>query len=417
MKKSFKFLMAVLLLSFGFSACEQEEMFESPDIVGAQEPDEVPIETRTKASIADLIGVLDMPVNLIVKQNPYGRRYVTYKGINKACMLESASGGDDQKFFIRWAPEGTGHFCLIPFSCPSGKLARGCYFIYPNLLILFACSNPNPLSVRLLCRNWYISRGFSDNTSYVFGSDDQSLVLGVNMDNGNFNFSNYVQGKRTQEFEVRLCDEFEIVEMTLSNSGTSSIASIPDFVISESYSNNTSSQQTMTTKITKRAQRTSSFNRKTSISTQLSTKFKVDVKWLAGGEIGFTVGTNAEWSYGEQETIADDREYNFPLIVDPWKRIDVSIKVGRKKANIDYKAKLLGVNTGAFIWEEGRWENVDCTDIVVTLVEYDAATGQKTGRTRTINGVPTKPTSVEGRVTIGGDIASDIFDGSISVKP
>jgi hypothetical protein len=34
---------------------------------------------------------------------------------------------------------------------------------------------------------------------------------------------------------------------------------------------------------------------------------------------------------------------------------------------------------GYEIWEEGTWENIDCTNIVINLDEYDTNTGLKTG--------------------------------------
>jgi hypothetical protein len=160
----------------------------------------------------------------------------------------------------------------------------------------------------------------------------------------------------------------------------------------------------MSTKVTKRAQKTSSFNRKTSLTTNVSTNAKVSVG-IFEGSISMSVGQNKEWSYGEQETISDDREYNFPLVIAPYKQINVSIMVTQKQADINYRARLRGVNTGYEIWEDGTWENVDCTDIIVSLVEYDVTSGQPTGRTKTLKGVPTTPTGMDSGPTgsiIGG---------------
>lgn len=428
-----KFLLFTLpLFVLGFSACEQDKTFDSPDSIGAQQPRELPAETRNSGGegIDELYGILDMPVKLIIKQNPRGKRYVTYKGVGKECKLENASGEKDQEFFLKKHYLGGNGFSFVPVRSPDlfHLLACGYWESNPDIpILLYMCDYPrinlfNHNQTHKLNSRWNIYRGSSDNTSYVLESYYENLALGVD-NSGNIRFSKYVPGKRTQEFEIRPCDDFEVVEMTLSKSGTSSITDIPDFVISESYSNNTSVQQTMTTKITKRAQKTSSFNRKTSLSTQISTTVKVGIKWLAEGEIGFSMGANAEWSYGGQETIADDREYNFPLVIAPRTQINVSIMVRRKKANVDYKAQLRGVNTGILIWEEGTWENIDCTDIVVTLDEYDTTTGRRTGRTRTINGIPTGPMGIiDSSIVVDKkepftDIAGTLDGGSILTKP
>jgi hypothetical protein len=147
-------------------------------------------------------------------------------------------------------------------------------------------------------------------------------------------------------------------------------------------------QQTQATKATQKAQNVSSFNRKTSLSTNVSAGIKVGA-FFTSSNIQVSVGANHEWSYGESETKNDEREYNFPLIIPPYSRVEVTIMVTRKQANINYRAKLQGINTGYQIWEEGTWTNIDCTTIIVVLDEYSTLTGAKTG-TRTINGIPTQ---------------------------
>ncbi len=359
-----------------------------------------------------LDGIIGMPVNLVVKQNPYSVRYVTSKGVNKECKLENASNGSDQKFILRAVPPSAGGgYYFTCYGNSSHILSSGIWSNRPDIDILFVNNSPNPTMSSL----WDIYKGSSDDTSFVLenqalwevspsGYGIYYLALGVNTDNGNLNFSKYAPGKRTQEFEIRPCDEFVITQMTLSQSGTSAVTDIPDFVITESYHNNTSTTQTMSTKITQKAQRTSSFNRKTSLTTTVSSTVKVGVSFLAEGSINTSIGAGQEWTYGEQETIADDREYNFPLVIDPHKRINVSIMVSRKKATINYRAQLMGMNTGIMIWEEGTWENVDCTDIVVSLEEYDLTTGLKTHRRRTVQGVPTQPTGVTRRYAVNDSI-------------
>lgn len=222
--------------------------------------------------------------------------------------------------------------------------------------------------------------------------DVYNLALGVNTSNGNINFSKYNK-QRTQEFEIRPCDDFVITEMQLSQYGTSDVVDLPDFVIKEVYNNNGSVQQQMSTKVTKRAQNTSNFSRKTSLTTNVSTSVKVGLSFIGETGITMSVGTNNDWTYGESETKSDDREYNFPLVIAPYKRVEVSIMVSRKQANINYRAKMRGLNTGYEIWEEGTWENVDCTTIMVNLDEYDIKSGAKTG-SKLLNGIPTTPTGV-----------------------
>ncbi|OAV67704.1 hypothetical protein Barb6XT_01353 [Bacteroidales bacterium Barb6XT] len=344
-------------------------------------------------------GIVGMPVNLVVKQNPFGKRYITYKGANVECKLEEASNGNDQKFLLRKIPL-TGLFYFTPDNNPDYLLSAGAYANNPDVPVLYVKNSTNHLGAV-----WNIYKGQTDNTSFVLENEDlleqgsggfwdvYSLALGVNSNNGNLNFSKYFSGRRTQEFEIRPCDDFGVTEMVLSEYATSSVADIPDFVVTESYRNNGSSTQTMSTKIIKKAQNTSTFSRKTSLATNVNTSVKVGA-FFASGSINLSVGTNQEWSYGGTETKGDDREYNFPLVIAPYKQINVSIIVTRKQATISYKAKLRGVTTGYEIWEEGIWENVDCTNIAVNLDEYDVYTGLKTG-TRVLSGIPTSPTGIQ----------------------
>ncbi len=356
------------------------------------------IRTYSYGDDSGIDGIIGMPVNLIIKQNPYGRRYITYKGTNAECKLENASDENNQKFFLRKMPL-TGLFYFTPYSNSSYLLSAGAYPNNPDNYVLYVKNSTNTTGAV-----WDIYKGRSDNYSFVLENQDlvrqgsgswwnvYYLVLGVNSSNGKLNFSKYSTGRRTQEFEIKPCDDFVVKEMYLSQYGTSSVTNIPDFVVTESYRNNGSSTQTMSTKITRKAQKTSTFNRKTSLTTSVKTSVKLGA-FFTEKEIDISVSSNQEWSYGETETKADDREYNFPLVIAPYKRINVSIMVSRKKANINYRAKLRGIKTGYEIWEEGTWENVDCTNIVVNLDEYDVNTGVKTG-TRTLHGIPTRPTGI-----------------------
>jgi hypothetical protein len=215
--------------------------FESDTIVEIQLSDlskkkSFKIKTYSYGDDSGIDGIVGMPVNLVIKQNPYGTRYVTYKGVNAACKLENASSGNNQKFFLRKMPL-TGLFYFTPYDNSSYLLSAGTYSNNPNVHVLYVKNSTSSLGA-----TWDICKGTSDNYSFVLKNEDvleqgtgYSLALGVNTNNGNLNFSKYYSGRRTQEFEIKPCDEFIVTEMSLSQYGTSSITDIPDFVATESY--------------------------------------------------------------------------------------------------------------------------------------------------------------------------------------
>lgn len=342
-------------------------------------------------------GIIGMPVNLVIKQNPFSKRYLTYKGENTECKLENASNEKNQMFFLRTMPL-TGLFYFVPQEQPTYLLSSGAYSSDPNTPVLYVKNSTNTTGA-----TWDIKKGNSDNRAFILYNEDllgqgsggwwdvYNLALGVNSNNGNLNFSKYTNQK-TQEFEIRPCDDFKIIEMQQSQFGTSDLVDLPDFVVTETYNNNGSTEQQMSTKITKKAQKTSTFNRKTALSFNVNTSIKVGAFFFEN-KITMSAGANYEWTYGENEVKNDDREYNFPLVIAPYKRVEVKIMVARKQANINYKAKMQGINTGYDIWEEGIWENVDCTTIVVDLKEYDLRTGMVTG-TKQLKGIPTTPVRI-----------------------
>lgn len=339
-------------------------------------------------------GIVNMPVNLVIKQNPFSKRYITYKGENAECKLEDASNQDNQMFFLRTMPL-TGLFYFAPKEQPTYLLSSGAYSSKPNIPVLYVKNSTSSIGA-----TWDIKKGSSDDRAIILYNEDlleqgsggwwdvYNLALGVNSIDRNLNFSKYTNQK-TQEFEIRPCDDFEIKEMQLSQFGTSDVVDIPDFVVTEIYSNNGSVEQQMSTRITKKAQRTSTFNRKTALSFNISSSIKVGAFFFEN-KITMSAGANYEWSYGENQVKSDDREYNFPLVIAPYKKVEVKIMVARKQANINYRAKMHGINTGYDIWEEGTWENVDCTTIIVDLKEYDLRTGAVTG-TKQLNSIPTTP--------------------------
>lgn len=424
MKNNYLFILLLLVL---FSSCENEVDILTENNESSLEFSEniiaATIENDTIIEIADnkglkksskvrtysyeddlgLDGIKGMPVKLVIKQNPFKKRFVTFKGKDLECKLENEeeedkNGFSNQNFFLRTMPL-TGLFYFTPQKEPECLLSSGTYSSNPNVPVLYVKSSTNVMGA-----TWNITRGNSDNRSFVLYNEDlleqgpggwmdvYNLALGVNGNNGNLNFSKYNKLK-TQEFEIRPCDDFIITELEQSQYTQSTVVDMPDFIIVEEYENNGSLQQQMSTKIVRKAQRTSSFNRKTALTYNVSTSIKVGA-FFASGRIETSVGGSNEWAYGESEVKNDEREYNFPLIIAPYSKVKVSIMVTMKKANINYRAKMHGVNTGYDIWEEGIWENVDCSNIRVELDEYDLRTGKFTGRTKSLAGVPTIPTGV-----------------------
>ncbi len=336
--------------------------------------------------IDDILGI---PVNISVVKNIYNNKYLKYNGGNEEVTLSKFDENDEDLRFIFHRMPLTGLYYITPYRLSDNKylLCVGYYKKKPEEKILYVKTTTDSF-----CATWEISKGGSENSFVLRNSDLLEQGTGGWMDvyslalyvkDNNLRFIKY-SGQPEQEFIIHPCEAFRVKSLTIDQN-SSTISTAPSFVVEKDYYNYSNSQQTFTTTITQKATKTSSFNRKTNVQTTISSDVKVGA-FFAKGSISVSVSNNDEWTYGKSEELEDTRDYNFPLIVAPYKHIHATLTVNREKAIMNYTAVLVGVDSGATITEHGTWENVDCTTINVVLQETTLE-GNVTA-TRTLYGIP-----------------------------
>ena len=344
-------------------------------------------------------GILNTPVNISVLRNIYKNMYLKYNGLNKEITFAKFDeNNEDLQFLIHRMPL-TGQYYFTPYRLSDNKylLSSGHWVNNPSVPsdvnILYVKDNGKSMGAV-----WDIAKGKSENSFVFYNSDLLEQGPGGWMDvyslalccqDNAVRFTKYT-GLPEQEFKISPCENFQILSLTIDDN-MSSISSAPDFMIEKDYNNNGSLEQTFETNITERAKKSSTFNRNTSVSTKVDTSIKVGA-FFAENKITVSVGTNNEWSYGSNEEHEDTRNYNFPLVVPPFKKVHAILTVTRTRASMNYSAVLKGMETGTTITEYGTWDNVDCTTIRVDLQELDA--NGKVIATRTLNGIPQGPVRV-----------------------
>lgn len=360
-----------------------------------EKPANVPISARDLG----IDGILETPVNISVVRNIYKDMYLKYNGLNQEITFSQFdSNNEDLKFLIHRMPL-TGQYYFTPYRLSDNKylLSSGHWVNNPSVPsdvnILYVKDTGNSLGTV-----WDITKGKSENSFVLYNSDLLEQGPGGWMDvyslalccqDNAVRFTKYT-GLPEQEFKISPCETFQIVSLTVDDD-MSTISAAPSFVITKTFNNNGSTEQTFETGITERAKKTSTFNRNTSISTKVDTSIKVGA-FFAENKITVSVGNNYEWSYGSSEEHEDTRNYNFPLIVAPFKNVRAVLTVTRTLASMNYTAVLKGMETGTLITESGTWDNVDCTTIKIDLQETDSS--GKVTATRTLNEVPNGPVRV-----------------------
>lgn len=194
-----------------------------------------------------------------------------------------------------------------------------------------------------------------------------------------------------QKFCLEPVDEYEVLRVEYHDDMTAQIVQMPDFVAVWEYQNYSSVAQQMSTRFTSSATETSSFSNTKGISVSVSASISVGVpNGGAGGS--FTVNNTVSDSYtwGASETKTDTRDYNFPIVIPPYRRIVAEAHVTRYKLNVGYTTYLKNSRTGEQIRLDGRWEGIDCAEIKAKCKEYELDS-ENILSTKTFNTIPNEP--------------------------
>ena len=364
-------------------------------------------EMGNQSALDVLFDLRGLPVNIVVKENTNGSRFLTAMRKKKtflwntsytslpACFAQKQNDGNtsSQTFYLNYIPLVGDYYLTTKFGNSTQVMSIGSYSKDPNSKFLFARDGSFQSSDELT-----INSSDSEGSSYYiqnsfwFGSDDPNNPTPWNVWNytlGCKNTDTYFDKYRslgTQQFTITPLDNFTITKIEYNNDQTASLEKAPDFVVNWSANNATSVSQQMSTNFGSTASKTSNFSQTKSVSLSVSGSVKVGIPFIADGKISTTVNTSTSATWGESETTQDTRNYNFQLIVPARRRVVASATVSRYHMKLGYTAYLTGVSTGRTIKVKGVWDGVDCTDIVTNFTEYDLLTNAYI-KTTTINGL------------------------------
>lgn len=358
-----------------------------------------------------LYDLRDLPINILIKECPNGqyltaerdwkktwfevkRRYYP-KAAEFKKRIDTDSDLESQTFYITPIPlygtyiirtyfEGSGEHRMIP----------GVNNNNPDDIFLFASAEEagyeRSYSLKPIDGDSFYIESTTlygcDNPDNPTQYDTWNYVLEAN-NSGRTHFEKY-RAKPTQQFYIKPKGNFTVEKIEYLLDGTAQYEQMPDFITKWSATNNTSVAQQTTTSFSQTASNTSSFNNSLGVSVTVSAQFTCGLpKLMEGTGMGFSISSSYNHTWGKSETISDTRNYNFPVVVPPYSRIEAVASVTRYNIRVRYTAHLKDETSGRLIKINGIWEGVNCTDIMTSYTQYDLKTN-KLVKTIKMNGVP-----------------------------
>lgn len=346
------------------------------------------------ASFDDFI---DFPLNIVVKENTNGNTFLTSQGLNKELILAPQKRDDaSQKFYLARMPL-TGLLMLQTYVNNQKKLvSAGYYTNNPSKTILYAKDGTSTSGAV-----WTFRKAAINTSAHILENEDilgfdgpeptmwnvYNKVIGCEGTNGIY-FDKY-RNQAKQEFEIRPVDDFKFESIEFENNASATLSQLPDFIVSWTYSNGSSLEQSMSTAFAKKAAKTSNFTQQTGLSLNVSTSGSVKVPFLSEFKITTSTTATTSFTYGKSESIEDQQNYNFPIRIAPKTNITAKAIVGRYVMNVNYTATLRGIKTNKLVKIRGVWEGIDCIDVKF-VIEERPLVGSQVLRSETLNKIPSE---------------------------
>lgn len=355
----------------------------------------------TGASDNNLQGTLfdlrDLPVNILVKESPDSKRYLTATRYSKKGgalhtghrhyypdktiidgKIDETTKSASQVFYLKAQPL-TGQYDIV-------TRFDGCnddYYLIPvtdkkgNMLL---SSSTTPSSYYKDYSFIHTSDDYFEIETNVIGCDDPDNPTPFNVWNHALKCSNSnvtldkFKNLDQQKFEIVPVEDFEFVDIEYHLDKSASLQKIPDFIVSCTILNSSSIPQTKTTTFSSTASYTSTHSFSESIKIGISGSATFGIPIFAKESITISAESTSTFSLQKTETTSDTRNYNFPVTAPAGTRIVAEAHVTRYKLKVPYTARLKGKTTGRVVSINGVWEGVDCTDILYSIKEYDLET-------------------------------------------
>ncbi len=165
-------------------------------------------------------------------------------------------------------------------------------------------------------------------------------------------------------------ETFRIEEIRYNIDASAVLTKMPNVVFSDGYTNRGPIEQSHSFTISETYKETSTYNKKTSYSVNLSTKVSAKVPFVdISSEISTSITSGEEYTYGESEEKTFSISRTYPVVVPANHRAELILTLFKYNIDVEYVAVCRGLTSGKRINIKGRWNGVDFveTDAVLDL--------------------------------------------------
>ncbi|MCM1301247.1 MAG: hypothetical protein NC226_05960 [Bacteroides cellulosilyticus] len=349
-------------------------IFQSDSLVPYEQNDNIGKQIRTAVSDLDLrneiFDLRELPINIIVKENVRGGRFLTTQGAGKEIVFADYNNNVNQRFYIKILPLSSGIPYLIYSLQTNTPIILGHYSNNPDIRVLFPYTKdevpwgaswnflPNSINNTIIIQNNQIMDGGPDYW------DLYNITLGANQNK--VTFSKY-NNSASQEFEFAPIEQFVIQSIEYINDATATFSHKPSKILKDGFSNNGPIEQNYTLQISEEVTETSNFAEKSAMSLNVSTTFSLSVPCLVEGQISTSVTTSVEHTYSESSSVKRAISRSYPVKIPPMYRADLSVTLFDDVIDMNYVATCQGVESGRIIKINGIWHGVSVSQGEATL--------------------------------------------------
>lgn len=373
----------------GISPDEPQEPDNPRDPSNPQDPIN-PSWSDIRSTLFDL---RDLPVNILVAENPGGRYLTakrnTYKRWFKRYYVsapaifadkQEENNTTSQTFYLSYLMGGK-YAIKTQFTGKEYYMIPGHYKSAPDDVFLFGVENPDDNYAKIFtftpadtAEDAFYLENFQWDSDKSNPSNVWQPALGCNKSSRSY-FDKYRNSKE-QQFTIVPTEGFEIERIEYHNDNTAILTRIPDFIVTWTTYNNTKKEQQVSTNFGQSASKTSNFSFSKSISFSVNGTFSLKIPCFVKADGTFTTTTTTTATWGKSETFQDTRNYNFQIVVLPGTKVIAQAQVTRYLMEVRYTAYLKSIKTGRIVRLNGLWKGIDCTDIVTSYTEYDLNTNK-----------------------------------------
>lgn len=328
------------------------------------------VKTRSTSSYSDLYEELhqlnQIPIYLQIIGNSSSKHNLKVNSEGEELTFEEYKDNDiSQQFYIKTLPPSTGIPYLIYSKKTNTPISIGAYSNNPDVKVVYAKPSSDTSTFGA---SWDIRYGEYSKESFIIENQDYPrqgnsgsfydvYYSVITANDSKVSLEKYEKSPM-QEFQIIPVEHFKIESVTF-DTNASTLSNTPDMIFSDKFTNNGPIDQNHTFTISDSYRETSSFNKRTSYSVNVTTKFKVKVPFIANGEISTSVSEGQDFTYGETEEHSFSINRTYPITVPSNYTAQMTLTLSKYTMDVEYCAVCVGTVSGRKINIRGIWKGVD----------------------------------------------------------